>query len=284
MNIAAISFVSGLAVLFPITVGALLSDKSGYLNIGLEGYLNLGAFLYFLLRAHMLSVPAFLLSLIILVSFALFFEYYSMIFAVNHYITGLVINLLVQGLIPIISELTFATKGSIFKAETASRYIVQFMSAKSTYGGLRMTEIVALGSGVLGLVYLSTTTHGIRIAVMGNNAKALELAGVNTRAMRLEATAVTAMLAACSGVAMIGSLGAWIPNMASGRGWIALVLVYLGQRSEMGVVVSCVLFIVFQVLTMDFQKYSMLMTEFLMAAPYLVISIFIVLYSISKKS
>lgn len=283
MNIVIAAVLSSFAILFPLTVGALISEKSGYLSIGLEGYLNLGAFLYFLLQTAMSPFYAFIFSACLLIVFALVFDSYSIIFSVDHFIVGLAINLLVSGLIPILSEQAFGTKGPIFRGESISRYVVQFMSNSTVYGGVRITDIVAMVAGIAGLIFLTKVPRGMYIAVMGTNTRALEIAGISITQTRITATIATAFLASCSGVAMVGSLGAWVPNMSSGKGWIALVLVYLGQKSVIGILGSCLLFCLFQAFTMGFQKYSMLMAEFLMAVPYLAITIFIVIFSLKKR-
>ena len=284
MSIVIAAVLPSFAILFPLTVGALISEKSGYLSIGLEGYLNLGAFLYFLLQTAMPALYAFVLSTFLLIVFALVFDSYSIFFSVDHFIVGLVINLLVSGLIPILSEHAFGTKGPVFRADSISHYVFQFISKDSVYGGVRVTDIVALVAGIAGIIFLTKVPAGTHISVLGTNRRALEIAGISINHTRLTAAAATVFLASCSGIAMIGSLGAWVPNMSSGKGWIALVLVYLGKKSVVGILGSCILFCLFQALTMGLQKYSMLMTEFLIAAPYMAITLFILIFSLRKRS
>lgn len=284
MNIVIAAVISSFAILFPLTVGGLISEKSGYLSIGLEGYLNLGAFLYFLFNTTMPALYAFVFSTLLLIVFALVFDSYSILFSVDHFIVGLAINLLVSGLIPIFSEHAFNTKGPVFRGEIISRYVFQFISNDSVYGGVRITDIAAIVAGIAGLIFLTKVPAGMHISVMGTNSRALEIAGISSNLTRLIATTATVFLASCSGIAMIGSLGAWVPNMSSGKGWIALVLVYLGQKSVIGILGSCILFCLFQALTIGMQKYSMLMTEFLMAVPYITITVFILIFSLRKRT
>ena len=279
MTTLLLSIFSGFAVLLPLTVSALISERSGILNIGLEGYCNLGAFSYVWMRTLLPALPAGIAACFLVVLSALLFDAYSQNFSVDHFIVGLAVNLLVSGLIPQLSELIFATKGSVYLPETASKYLLTVQAGGTILGGFRVVEFVAILTGAALLVFLAATPQGLHISALGMNKKAVELAGLNAAVIRHEAAGLSALGAAVSGIVLVGGIGAWVPNISSGKGWIALVLVYLGGKSIAGMIIACLLFSIFLASALGLQRFALIMPEALQAAPYILISVVILAYS-----
>ena len=66
--------------------------------------------------------------------------------------------------------------------------------------------------------------------------------GINPDFYKYTALLLSGVLCGLSGASLSFSIGAFVPNISAGRGWIALVAVYLGYRRPVGVILSCLLF------------------------------------------
>jgi len=76
---------------------------------------------------------------------------------------------------------------------------------------------------------------------------------------------------------LAASVGAWVPNMSAGRGWIALVAVYLGGKRLGGTFAACALFALLLSLATRAQSLAGAPAELLMALPYFITAAVVVL-------
>ena len=65
-------------------------------------------------------------------------------------------------------------------------------------------------------------------------------------------------------------IDAWVPGMSSGRGWIALVIIWLGFRRPMGVLIASYLFALTEIISGQAQGRWNAPASLLLALPYLV--------------
>jgi simple sugar transport system permease protein len=73
---------------------------------------------------------------------------------------------------------------------------------------------------------LFRTRHGMNLRAVGENPAAADAAGINVTAMRLLYTSLGAALTGAGGAfLMLSFTHAWSPNVARGRGWVALAVV-----------------------------------------------------------
>jgi len=61
--------------------------------------------------------------------------------------------------------------------------------------------------------------------------------------LKSRALILSSILACLAGAALSLQLGAFVPNQSAGKGWIALVLVFVGGRNPVGVLAACLLFV-----------------------------------------
>jgi ABC-type uncharacterized transport system permease subunit len=71
-----------------------------------------------------------------------------------------------------------------------------------------------------------------------------------------------------------------VPNMSSGRGWIALVAIYLGNKNPWGILAACLLFGFAESLSNYAQGAINIPADFILAFPYLITVAAMILYSI----
>jgi simple sugar transport system permease protein len=74
-------------------------------------------------------------------------------------------------------------------------------------------------------------------------------------------------------------LGVYVPNISAGRGWVALVAIFLGLRRPFGVLAAATLFAVLESLATATQGIGVIPGTVLLSVPYLLTFVAIVVYS-----
>jgi len=143
--------------------------------------------------------------------------------------------------------------------------------------GQRTTDYLALVVAVLIAVALARTPFGTRARAAGMNQDALVMAGVDPGRIRGWAYALSGLACGASGAALAASVGAWVPNMSAGRGWIALVAVYLGGKRLGGTFAASALFALLLPMATRAQALSGAPAELLMALPYFITALVVIL-------
>ena len=210
-------------------LGGLATGAAGSLSIALEGSMLTGAFaaaagaratgnLGLGLAAGALA-GLLLSSLVGAASIGL---------RADVFVVGLAANILAPGLVSVISEAAYGTKG-VLAAE----------ALRSDAG----TILAILGAAALILaIMLSRSVFGLRLRVAGEGDEVAKAAGINSGRYRFAAHLIAGAAAGLAGAALASGIGAFVPGMTTGRGWIALVAVFLGGRRAAGVVLACLLF------------------------------------------
>jgi len=79
-------------------------------------------------------------------------------------------------------------------------------------------------------------------------------------------------------------LGAFVPNVSAGRGWIALVAIYLGNRNPLGIIIASFIFGFAESISNYMQGTMNIPTDFVLAFPYLATVILMIFYSILRHA
>jgi len=232
-----LSFLGQASPLIIAALGGLISEYAGLLNIGLEGIMLLGAFSA-IAGARLSTDP--MVGLVLGLAFASTAGYGagSLMAAVslrgkaNIFIVGLSFNLLASGLVAVMGKALFASQGVIVWGEAVSPVETRVI-------------LVTVALVVVWLLwfFMRSTRAGLRLRVLGQNEDMLLARGVATGIMKSRALVLSSVLAALAGAALSLQLGAFVPNQSAGKGWIALVLVFVGGRNPLGIVAACLLFI-----------------------------------------
>lgn len=260
----------GGALLIIVATGGLIAERSGVLNIGLEGLITFGAFAAVLFEA--LGAPPFLAitaaALMGLLPAALF-VLVSLRYHANPFIVGLAINLLAAGIAPLLSEIVFGSRGSIrIESEPVS---------------VALVFAVALVVTVATRLFLYRTPTGVRLRIAGEQPDWLELHRISPDRYRAIGLLASGSLAALAGALLVFRIGVYLPNVSAGRGWIALVVLYLGYRRPLGVAAAGLFFAVMEALAVRAQAVIGMPPTVLLAFPYLLTLIAFVTYSALRR-
>ncbi len=207
-----------------IAVGALISDYAGVMAVFLEGIINLGAFLCFTFsdftgNVYLGSFLAVLSCVVIVLFIAIFIEKFS----VQPFVAGLAINTFSIGFIALLSSALFNTKGTLSGLPQENIFFV------ARYGSTVVLYIIAIALVIL----LKKTQWGVHTQITGSDAEVLQCRGLNPKKYRVLSWCVASFLAALAGCVLTMRLQAYVPNISAGKGWLALVAVFLGKRKTL---------------------------------------------------
>jgi general nucleoside transport system permease protein len=236
------------------TLGALVNERAGVVNLGVEGMMAIGALTAFgvatetesLGLAVGLAMGAGLLA-------ALLHGFVSLTLRANTYVSGLALSMLGLGLSGLLGN---RYEGAIL-----------FEPAPET------PFTVAAGVGAVVLWgFLSTTRPGLVLRSVGENPAAADVLGVNVGAVRYLAVAFGGALAGLAGAFLsLAYRPAWTDGMTSGLGWIAVALVIFVGWHPLRAVLGSLFFGLLYYLQFRLQDQSHVPTELFAAMPYLLV-------------
>ncbi len=236
------SFLVTVGPLILAALGGLLSEWAGLLNIGLEGFMLLGAFLA-VAGAH--ACGNWLLGLCLGFSLALFgglllgglMTWTAIDRRANIFIVGLAINLLASSLVSFGGSWLFQSRSVVALAENqlVPTWIIAIL------GG-----VGSIAMAVLLWWFSRSTRTGLRLRVLGSDAPMLVARGIDTQGLSRSAILFSAVFASLSGALLSLQLGAFVPNQSAGKGWIALVLVFVGGRHPLGIALACAAYVILE--------------------------------------
>jgi len=258
------------AILLVVALGGLLSERGGILNIGLEGMITAGAFVAIAAARAGAALPvAILAGGAAAVTVALLFALFSLRWNANPFIVGLAVNVLAAGTAPLLSEILFGTRGSV----------------RLDGQGIPVSTVVIVAITVLLLVHLTlyNTPLGLRLRIAGEEPEWLRARGVGVQRYQLAGLLGSGLLAGIAGAMLALRVGVYLPNISSGRGWIALVIVYLGYRTPTGLAGAALFFGIMEAIAVRAQSLLGVPPTILLALPYLLTVIAFVSYAAVRR-
>ena len=229
-----LSIINSAAPLLLAALGGLLTELAGVLNIALEGMILTGAFGALVVTQWTGSMTAGTAAAAAAgLGTAWIFSFSSFKLKGNIFITGLGINILMPALIASLSQSLFGNQG-VIRLEQARTLVAP--------GGLDPYTWVALILSGATLMFLYRTYPGLALRASGEKPDLLRSRGLSPERTQTAAVLVSGIFAGIAGAALSHRLGAFVPGMSAGKGWIALVAIYLGYKKVPGIAAACLLF------------------------------------------
>ena len=268
-------------------LGGLFTELAGMLNIALEGLMLVGAFFSVVFAAATGSLfLGIVLGIGASVVVAYIFAFISLNLRANVFITGLATNLFAEGITVVLAFQIFGNKG-VIRFENLARLPV--LSIPS------IQQIPVLGDILVGhnvLVYVSwvmvvvaaiiiyKTPFGLRIRGTGSNPGAVEAIGLSPNRYRMYAILISGFACGLAGAILSLQMGAFVPGITAGRGWIALVAIYLGNKTPLGIFIACMVFGFAESFSNYAQGAIDVPADFILSFPYIITVIVMIGFSI----
>jgi simple sugar transport system permease protein len=271
-------------------IGGLFASLAGVLNIALEGLMIFSAFFSVVVTAAtgnlFLGVLGGIMATLLLTTL---FGAVALGLRANIFICGLATNLLAAALSVVLSFSFYGKTGSVNFPSMPILLPVHFpfLEKIPVVGEVLSAHnvLVYLSWGLLVVtsVVIYRTPFGMRLRAVGHNEKAAFALGINPKRYQFVSLLISGVTCALGGAMLTLTLGAFVPNVSSGRGWIALVIIYLGRRTPVGILLGSIAFGLVEFLSNYLQAFSNIPSGLLLAMPFFVTVIALVMYSLVEN-
>jgi general nucleoside transport system permease protein len=217
------------------TLGELICERAGVLNLGIEGIMTAGAFAgwltVFLGGDLWLGVAV---AAIVGALFGLLHGFLVVPLGLSQHVTGIGITLLATSLSYYFYRLIFPSVTSPPKIEPFQPWSIPIVSDIPVIGEalFRQTPLTYLAFAAMIFVawLLNKTPIGLAIRTVGENPSAAEAQGVDVTLVRIGAVMLGSALMGIGGSFItLSAFNSFFFEMMNGRGWICVALVVFGS-------------------------------------------------------
>lgn len=256
-------------------VGELMIQRGGIWNLGVEGTMLSAAFAAYVTvvatgSLTLATMAAVLVGCMVGALLALL----MIVFEIDHFITGLAVNLVASGLTLYFFRSNHAVlSGSGFTG--FAPWKVPVLSDIPLVGDVlfqqRGLTYLALILLPMAWLFLYRTRFGLELRVMGENPKALETQGFSVTPRQWTALVLGSAFTGLAGAFLVlGLSDRFIPEITAGRGWLVVVALVAGNWTLWGTVAAIFGFAVLQAVASHAQVLNLPVPyQLLLAMPYL---------------
>lgn len=289
VSFLAAAVVAGTPLLFA-TLGEVLTEKVGNLNLGVEGMMLMGAvagfYIGFLTENPLLALLAAMLSG---AAGALIYAVLTVSLRANQVVTGLTLTIFGTGFAGfmgqrLVGEIVPDALKSFFKPVTIPilgqvPFVGEIFFQQDVFVYLGYLTAVLLG------VYLYKTKTGLNLRAIGENPAAADAASVNVTLYKYVHILLGGALCGLGGAYLsLVYVPAWQENITAGRGWIAVALVIFSAWNPYKALLGSYLFGGLDIIGFRIQGTGFPVSQyFLDMLPYLVTMIVLTVVSMKKS-
>lgn len=236
-------------------IGALFSERSGVVNIGVEGIMVIGAFVgivFNLFTADMLGgfTPwaSLFAAMIAGAIFSLFLAIPAVSFRADQTVTGVALNMLGIAIALFLVKIIFDKGQTDFITQRFPRFNIPFledipiigpMFFKSVYG----TSILAIAVTIIAWFVIFKTPFGLRLRSVGEHPMAADTMGINVTKMRYIGVMISGALAGIGGAIYAQTITNDFGHATiSGQGFMAIAALIFGKWHPIGAMGAALFF------------------------------------------
>lgn len=272
------------------SMGAVICEKSGVVNLGLEGIMLCSALAGVMGSAFSGSLFVGVLSGMGMGLFlSAVFAYFHLVLKANAVLCGTAINTFAGGFTVFMLELATGEKGnsSSLKSLAFPAWDIPVVKDIPVVGDLLsghnfLTYLAFLMVGAIWFL-LYKTPIGLRIRAVGENEQAVNSVGISVNKVRFLAIMLCGVTTSFGGMYLsMGYLHMFVRDMVAGRGFISLAANAMGQATPFGTLLSALIFAFFDGLSNILQLLK-IPSEFVQMLPYVATIVGLSAYSVQKS-
>ena len=242
------------------TLGELICERAGVLNLGIEGIMVIGAFSGWMTvyqGGDLWAGVAVAMAAGML--FGLLHAVLTVPFGLSQHVVGLGVTLLATSASSFAYRLALPEVTSPPKIEPFAVIAVPVLSdipliGPALFQQTALTYLAFVLIAVVGLV-LYRTSLGLAVRAAGENPAAVEAQGLSVTGLRIGAVVVGSGLMAVGGAFLtLSAFSSFFFDMVNGRGWICIALVVFGAWRPGKAALGAVLFAAFDALQIRLQQ------------------------------
>ncbi len=268
------------------SLGELVAEKAGVLNLGVEGMMLCGAVAGFAIAFSSGSTTLGLVAAILAgIAASMIFAVLALSLGANQVATGLALTIFGIGASSLIGAgfvgRTVERLGPIFPAALSEHPVLRVVFGQDILVYLSLVLVVGVG------YFLRRTRAGLILRAVGENDASAHAIGYPVLAIRYAAVAFGGALAGLGGAYFSLALTPmWADRLTAGRGWIALALVVFSAWKPGRLLLGAYLF--GAVMTLELQAKAAgigwIAPEFLAMAPYLATIAVLTMMSLGRRT
>ena len=275
------------------SLGGVLSENSGVINIGLEGMMVIGAFAgaaigYFVGDPWIAFIGAGIAGGL----FGLLHAFACVTFGANQVVSGIAVNFLGAGIALFLSRMFFEG-ATMTKSIPLDNKMPRPLNGVFPDGSLLniifdnqyATVYLAFLMVLVIRFFLYKTKYGLRLRSVGEHPTAADTLGINVMRIRYFAVIMSGVFAGFGGAAMsLAIVSNFRPTLISGHGFIALAAMIFGKWKPQGALLACLLFGGAQGLAVFLGQFNFkISTQLISMLPY-VITIVVLIGFVGKSA
>ena len=259
------------------TLGELLCERAGVLNLGIEGIMTVGAMVGWMWVYQGGSLYGGLVFVVLIgACFGAMHGVLTVVLGLSQHVIGIGITLLATSLSYFSYKMLLWDVATPPKIDAFAPLDLGLLSDLPFFGAAFFSHSVLtylfLLLPFLLLYFLNRTPAGLALRVAGDNPMTLEAQGINVVTVRLLAVIAGSALMALGGAYLtMSAFNAFYFGMINGRGWIAIALVVFASWRPGKALFGALLFAGFDALQVRVQQLpgDLIPYQFYLMTPYL---------------
>jgi general nucleoside transport system permease protein len=271
------------------TLGELLCEKVGNLNLGVEGMMLMGAVMGFRVglatNSPVLAVLAALLSGAV---GAAMFAFLTVSLRANQVVTGLTLTIFGGGFAGLIGRDVVGVPLAIGIRDSFNTIPIPLLSNIPWIGKPLFDQDMLVYGGflcvALMIFYFKKTRAGLNTRAVGENAAAADASGINVTLYKYANIIIGGALCGLGGAYMtLVTIPVWQENVVAGRGWIAVALVIFASWRPAKALLGALVFGALSILGYRLQAMGISVSQYLVDMIPYIATILIVIISTHKN-
>ncbi|CZT36634.1 ABC transporter permease [Rhizobium sp. 9140] len=213
------------------TLGALLCERAGVLNLGIEGIMTFGAMIGWLSVYNGADLwTGLLIAAVAGAAFGALHALLTVTLGLSQHVSGLGVTLFASSLSYFLFRLLVPVAGTPPTIEPFQPIAIPGLSDLPFVGPALFVQTpptyLAILIAIVMAYLLFRTPLGLAIRMTGENPHAAEAQGINPMAIRYGAVMAGSALMGMAGAFLtLSAFNSFFPTMVQGRGWICIALV-----------------------------------------------------------
>jgi general nucleoside transport system permease protein len=285
----AAAIVAGTPILFA-TLGEIMTEKVGNLNLGIEGMMLMGAVVGFICGFRTGSPALALLAAIAAGGTgALIFAFLTVSLRANQVVTGLTLTIFGTGLSSFLGKEVMGQVTPDTIQQFFAKVELPLLSKIPFIGPIffKQDPFVYLGyiTAILLGLYLYKTSIGLNVRAVGENPGAADAASINVTLYKYIHVVSGGGLCGLGGAYLsLVYVPAWQENITAGRGWIAVALVIFAAWNPYKALIGAFLYGGLDIIGFRMQGTKIVVSQYLIdMLPYVVTIFVLILASMNKN-
>lgn len=271
------------------TLGELLSEKVGNLNLGVEGMMLMGAVIGFRVALGTGNPMLAVVAAFFAGAFgAAIFAFLTVSLRTNQVVTGLTLTIFGAGFASFVGKSVSGLGLPQTVVDAFKPIAIPLISKIPVIGQMFFNQDIFVYLGFLCTIgmafYLGKTRFGLNLRAVGENAAAADASGINVSLYKYINVIIGGGLCGLGGAYMsIVVVRIWQEDIVAGRGWIAVALVIFASWRSWKAFLGAVLFGALSIMGYRLQAMGIEISQYLIDMIPYIATIVIVIISTHKN-